>query len=1050
MTINLSNKKKYNLETRTISKNVKAFDKIIIYLDKNKRMLYSIDFEENTGSSRTLETALIYSSPTDIADFFILKKINKIAFFTNNKIILINKDGTKNVEFNFETGYGQLINDINELSIEGDNKIVIITLYDVYVYNYNKAEPTQMNLYYNELDNFMYSKKIQVSGEFVFVSFSAGGIKKFSITDFYENRERPLIHYDNSNHDFKLLSTNEIVGTYFDYSNRKKYLVSWLDKNKYGESEPYSIRKNENPVEIGRETSFSIDKNDNIYIFRNDNIYIYDKEINLIKTINYLGREEPINSMIINNKLLYLDKTKTGSTLTVVNLIDEEEEKNLIDELASISIGITAMKLRQRFYISGNFENEKKKIKGLIYCLSKFFKLKRLMSSSDTIKKISFISEGSFGQGYEIILSNSKQFFMKINTTRAGSFKSNQDEYNKMTQFSHPNIIKSIGAIDFSSTSSYSTTDTPINKSVFLVKKNGNADILMDYSDKLVLNQYFDHKTFVIISDLYEGTINQIPKSIWLNPLNLLKFIMSVLDGLYNIYKNGYSHKDIKPENIAYIREPSGEYYYKIIDLGGIIKLTDSFSNTDLRYYNADTRPRQIDVYTTGYTPKEYLSRDRLITSKYDTYSIGVTIIELLTPLNASNRELRWLTSRTGESNLFDFFESIRFLKSDGDKYNLKNISYLLKDFLKLLVSDKFFERTSIYFAVKKLVDIVYQLDYNSQNKIKDYLIANYTHNSFKEGKTIKTNLTLSPDNYSFINLYNRLYSLILHNFKNSSIKYACELSIKNLQIKHRVSQVNTIKYSLCNFLDYKDKLVKGDFYDGGHNLASRMIIRKKEFTLENLIAENRGGLREILHVDKVELNKFLNKIVTKIKANTGLTYSTRLSLEDELKFLKNLADHVHKMYNNNSLNYISDLISKTNESINRLRKINQVVKLSDVIKNNYGVCRHRAITFKYFCDKLGIMCRLIRGLLHSDSQGIFLYDSKNVTAGGYHAWNTVKLKNGKTLLVDIMNPEYINGGLANNYDNKRLRHLYAIPALEIDRSIQRGIKKKMVGYDIF
>ena len=79
------------------------------------------------------------------------------------------------------------------------------------------------------------------------------------------------------------------------------------------------------------------------------------------------------------------------------------------------------------------------------------------------------------------------------------------------------------------------------------------------------------------------------------------------------------------------------------------------------------------------------------------------------------------------------------------------------------------------------------------------------------------------------------------------------------------------------------------DFYDGGHNLASRMIIRKKEFTLENLIAENRGGL-EKLHVDKVELNKFLNKIVTKIKTNTGLTYSTRLSLEDELKFL-NLAD---------------------------------------------------------------------------------------------------------------------------------------------------------------
>ena len=82
-------------------------------------------------------------------------------------------------------------------------------------------------------------------------------------------------------------------------------------KNKYGESEPFSIRrKSETTLEIGREKEFCIDKNDNIYIFRNDSIYIYDKDINLIKTINHLGREEPIISMIINNKLVYLDKTK--------------------------------------------------------------------------------------------------------------------------------------------------------------------------------------------------------------------------------------------------------------------------------------------------------------------------------------------------------------------------------------------------------------------------------------------------------------------------------------------------------------------------------------------------------------------------------------------------------------------------------------------------------------------------------------------------------------------------------------------------------------------
>ena len=46
-----------------------------------------------------------------------------------------------------------------------------------------------------------------------------------------------MINIPNALHDFKLLSTNEIVGTYLEYSNRKNYLVSWLDKNKYMENQ---------------------------------------------------------------------------------------------------------------------------------------------------------------------------------------------------------------------------------------------------------------------------------------------------------------------------------------------------------------------------------------------------------------------------------------------------------------------------------------------------------------------------------------------------------------------------------------------------------------------------------------------------------------------------------------------------------------------------------------------------------------------------------------------------------------------------------------------
>ena len=53
------------------------------------------------------------------------------------------------------------------------------------------------------------------------------------------------------------------------------------------------------------------------------------------------------------------------------------------------------------------------------------------------------------------------------------------------------------------------------------------------------------------------------------------------------------------------------------------------------------------------------------------------------------------------------------------------------------------------------------------------------------------------------------------------------------------------------------------------------MLIQRKEFTKENLVAESRSNNREIIHLDKPKLDIYFNTIVTKITADTGLTYST-------------------------------------------------------------------------------------------------------------------------------------------------------------------------------
>ena len=133
---------------------------------------------------------------------------------------------------------------------------------------------------------------------------------------------------------------------------------------------------------------------------------------------------------------------------------------------------------------------------------------------------------------------------------------------------------------------------------------------------------------------------------------------------------------------------------------------------------------------------------------------------------------------------------------------------------------------------------------------------------------------------------------------------------------------------------------------------------------------------KEILDNNVVKKSSFEKKLGKKIIASP---------------YAKSLAKGVLKKLNNNNIgnsNY-------NNNKITALENSKQEVNIMDFVRNKSGVCRHRSLLFKYFCDKADIECRLVRGFYSGDS------DDPESKDGG-HAWNIVKIDN-KKYLFDII-----------------------------------------------
>lgn len=103
--------------------------------------------------------------------------------------------------------------------------------------------------------------------------------------------------------------------------------------------------------------------------------------------------------------------------------------------------------------------------------------------------------------------------------------------------------------------------------------------------------------------------------------LSALKLCIQICDGLRDIHRLGYIHKDLKPDNIMVCDTPdkSGLPLLKIIDFG-VSDIAENIQETTIIKTHIE------DAGTEGYNP-----HDKKITSRWDVYSIGCILNFILT-----------------------------------------------------------------------------------------------------------------------------------------------------------------------------------------------------------------------------------------------------------------------------------------------------------------------------------------------------------------------------------------------------------------------------------
>eukprot|EP01114_Cavostelium_apophysatum_P017628 TRINITY_DN5290_c0_g1_i1.p1 TRINITY_DN5290_c0_g1~~TRINITY_DN5290_c0_g1_i1.p1 ORF type:complete len:952 (+),score=258.97 TRINITY_DN5290_c0_g1_i1:288-3143(+) len=181
-------------------------------------------------------------------------------------------------------------------------------------------------------------------------------------------------------------------------------------------------------------------------------------------------------------------------------------------------------------------------------------------------------------------------------------------------------------------------------------------------------------------------------------------------------------------------------------------------------------------------------------------------------------------------------------------------------------------------------------------------------------------------------------------------------------------------KYHEQGELSFEDRLVDG-FYDPGR---CRSFLSQSEYQSQPLDASG----REILLVDSTidgKLASYMQRAQEMLNRFTDLESQAR----------------VLALFVSNCLGGDRPSSAGCLENIGRIKacKKKNVVMIGEITT---GVCRHRAVLYKYFCDRLNIPCSLNRGTYQ-----LSLDDCASPSIGA-HAWNIIKLGTSY-FCVDIM-----------------------------------------------
>ena len=183
----------------------------------------------------------------------------------------------------------------------------------------------------------------------------------------------------------------------------------------------------------------------------------------------------------------------------------------------------------------------------------------------------------------------------------------------------------------------------------------------------------------------------------------------------------------------------------------------------------------------------------------------------------------------------------------------------------------------------------------------------------------------------------------------------------------------------------YYDTKIPNGFRDGGRTAT---IGRNGKIT---------DAAREIITVDR-ELDQYLMNAINYAKNATR-----NMNEEQKVKFLYNMVRDI-------SGNAAKSL-EKSGEIANQY--CNREILLGDVFAKGAASCRHKSLMFKILADEVGLNAKVIRG-----EMGV---------AGdmGGHAWNEIKLSNGKKFVVDTQNGALINLSSPNKEEAAWLKKYY-------------------------